>query len=77
MFDAIISSKEFYKESSIFTAGKKVKIGQTPWGKVGLSICYDMRFPELYRSQVAGGAKIISIPSAFTVTTGKLTGTHY
>lgn len=71
MFDAIISSKEFYKESSIFTAGKKVKIGQTPWGKVGLSICYDMRFPELYRSQVAGGAKIISIPSAFTVTTGK------
>ena len=71
MFDAIISSKEVYKESSIFTAGKKVKIGQTPWGKVGLSICYDMRFPELYRSQVAGGAKIISIPSAFTVTTGK------
>ncbi|MDC3086302.1 carbon-nitrogen hydrolase family protein [Pelagibacteraceae bacterium] len=71
MFDAIISSKEFYKESSIFTAGKKVKIGQTPWGKVGLSICYDMRFPELYRSQVAEGAKIISIPSAFTVTTGK------
>ena len=71
MFDATISSKEFYKESSIFTAGKKVKIGQTPWGKVGLSICYDMRFPELYRSQVVGGAKIISIPSAFTVTTGK------
>ena len=35
MFDAIISSKEFYKESSIFTAGKKVKIGQTPWGKWG------------------------------------------
>ncbi len=71
MFDVIISSKEVYEESSTFTAGKKIKIGQTPWGKVGLSICYDIRFPELYRSQVAGGAKIISIPSAFTVTTGK------
>ena len=65
------SSKEVYNESFTFTAGKKIKIGQTPWGKVGLSICYDMRFPELYRSQVARGAKIISIPSAFTVTTGK------
>jgi predicted amidohydrolase len=71
MFDVKISKKESYKESKIFKPGKKVVVTNTPWGKIGLSICYDLRFPELYRKQVMMGAKLITIPSAFTTTTGK------
>ena len=71
MFDVKISKKESYKESQIFKPGKKIVVTKTPWGKIGLSICYDLRFPELYRKQVMMGAKLITIPSAFTTTTGK------
>ena len=71
MFDVKISKKESYKESQIFKQGKKIVVTKTPWGKIGLSICYDLRFPELYRKQVMKGAKLITIPSAFTTTTGK------
>jgi len=66
------SSKEVYRESDTFEAGKDIVVIQTPFGNIGLSICYDMRFPMLYREMVKRGAQIILIPSAFTYATGKL-----
>jgi len=71
MFDAMISKKEFYKESSVFSKGSKIITAQLPWGKLGMSICYDLRFPDLYRKLSSNGADLISIPSAFTRPTGK------
>tara|TARA_X000001036_G_scaffold424214_1_gene449005 strand:- start:334 stop:1131 length:798 start_codon:yes stop_codon:yes gene_type:complete len=71
MYDVVLSKKEKYFESKIFSAGKKVKSFKLPWGKIGLSICYDLRFPNLYRKLSKAGSVYISIPSAFTETTGK------
>jgi len=64
--------KEIYKESDTFKAGDKVVVVETPFGKIGMSICYDLRFPSLYREMVKQGAEILLIPSAFTKTTGKI-----
>ena len=63
--------KEKYFESKTFNAGKKIKSSNLPWGKLGLSICYDLRFPNMYRKLSKAGCDYISIPSAFTETTGK------
>jgi deaminated glutathione amidase len=71
MYDAILSNKEKYFESKTFTAGKKIKSVNLPWGKLGLSICFDLRFPNLYRKLSKTGCIFLSIPSAFTETTGK------
>jgi deaminated glutathione amidase len=71
MYDAILSKKEKYFESKTFTAGKKIKSFNLPWGKIGLSICFDLRFPNLYRKLSKTGSIFLSIPSAFTETTGK------
>tara|TARA_B110000027_G_C16026654_1_gene258874 strand:- start:66 stop:860 length:795 start_codon:yes stop_codon:yes gene_type:complete len=71
MYDAKLSSKEKYFESKIFNSGKKLKIAKLPWGKLGLSICYDLRFPNMYRKMSKRGAIFLSVPSAFTETTGK------
>jgi deaminated glutathione amidase len=71
MFDVTLSKKERYFESKTFTAGNKIKSFNLPWGKLGLSICYDLRFPNLYRKLSKSGSIFISIPSAFTETTGK------
>tara|TARA_Y100000816_G_scaffold233388_1_gene178809 strand:- start:312 stop:1109 length:798 start_codon:yes stop_codon:yes gene_type:complete len=71
MYDAILSKKEKYFESKTFTAGKKIKSFNLPWGKIGLSICYDLRFPNLFRKLSKAGSLFISVPSAFTETTGK------
>ena len=70
MYDAKLSSKEKYLESKTFTAGNKIKSFNLPWGKLGLSICYDLRFPHLYRKLSKAGSLFLSIPSAFTETTG-------
>ena len=72
MFDAKISNTEKYSESKIFKCGNDVIVSPTPWGKLGLSICYDIRFPELYRKLNFLGAKMISIPAAFTIPTGNV-----
>ena len=72
MFDANISKVEKYSESKVFKSGTDIKVSPTPWGKLGLSICYDIRFPELYRQLNLLGAKMISIPAAFTIPTGKV-----
>ena len=71
MYDAKLSKSEKYRESKTFKAGKKIKIVNLPWGKLGLSICYDLRFPNMYREMSKKGAIFLSIPSAFTETTGK------
>lgn len=71
MYDAILSKKESYFESKTFTAGNKVKLFKLPWGKIGLTICYDLRFPNLYRKLSKLGSIFIAVPSAFTNTTGK------
>ena len=71
MYDARLSKKETYLESKTFTAGKKIKIAKLPWGKLGMSICYDLRFANMYRKMTKKGAIFLSVPSAFTQTTGK------
>lgn len=66
------NAKEHYKESDTFEPGKDIVVVDTPFGKIGMSICYDLRFPMLYREMVKQGAEIFLIPSAFTKTTGKI-----
>ncbi len=71
MYDVVLSKKEKYFESKSFSAGKKIKTFKLPWGKLGLSICYDLRFPNLYRKLAKAGSLFLTVPSAFTETTGK------
>lgn len=72
LFDVVLSADEAYQESDSTMPGNQLVVVQTPIGKVGLSVCYDMRFPELYRELLAMGAEIFAVPVAFTVTTGKM-----
>ena len=71
MFDVVLSKKEKYFESKSFYPGNKIKTFKLPWGKIGLSICYDLRFPNLYRKLSKAGSLFLSVPSAFTETTGR------
>ena len=71
MYDVILNKKEKYSESRTYTAGKKIKSFKLPWGKIGLTICYDLRFPNLYRRLSKQGSIFLAVPSAFTETTGK------
>tara|TARA_B100000965_G_scaffold405275_1_gene438670 strand:- start:882 stop:1679 length:798 start_codon:yes stop_codon:yes gene_type:complete len=71
MYDARLNKKEKYFESKTFIPGKRLKFFDLPWGKLGMTICYDLRFPNLFRKLSQKGALFISIPSAFTETTGK------
>jgi predicted amidohydrolase len=71
MFDVDLPSGERYRESSLYEAGREAKAVDTPWGRLGLSICYDMRFPQLYRALAKAGANIIAVPAAFTRPTGE------
>lgn len=71
MFDVELPGGESYRESATFRAGGAAVTVATPWAKLGLSICYDLRFPYLYRALAHAGAEIISVPSAFTLTTGR------
>lgn len=71
LFDVIVSESESYQESATIEPGTKVTVIDTPFGKLGLSVCYDIRFPELYRNLFNLGAEIFIIPAAFTVKTGQ------
>jgi predicted amidohydrolase len=72
LFDVTIPGRdEQYRESTHVTAGRELVIADTPVGKLGLSVCYDMRFPELYRELVSQGAEWLAMPAAFTVPTGR------
>ncbi len=73
LFDVCVDKEEgeAYNESSTITAGREVVVAETPFARIGLSICYDLRFPELYRELIGRGASIVTVPSAFTYSTGK------
>ena len=72
LFDVAIPGRnEQYLESTHVTPGRKVVVADTPVGRLGMSVCYDMRFPELYRELVAQGAQWLAMPAAFTVPTGR------
>ena len=71
MYDAELSKKEKYFESKIFSPGTLLKTANLPWGRLGLSICYDVRFPNMFRKLSKKGSLFISVPSSFAKTTGK------
>ncbi len=70
MFDVELPNGERYHESKNYQAGTKAVLASLPWGKVGLSVCYDLRFPGLYRTYAQAGASFLTVPSAFTKVTG-------
>jgi predicted amidohydrolase len=71
LFDVDLDGGESYRESDSIKAGDKAVLVDTPFGRLGLSICYDIRFPQLYRTLAKAGAEILFIPAAFTRTTGQ------
>ena len=71
MFDVNLPNGEVYRESDVFSPGNKAVTASLPWGELGLTVCYDLRFPHLYRSLAHAGADVISVPAAFTRTTGQ------
>ena len=71
MFDVDVSETEKYRESAGYRPGTRAVIAPTPFGTLGLSICYDVRFPQLYRRLSQAGAQILTVPAAFNDTTGK------
>ncbi len=71
MFDVDLSGGESYRESKNYQPGDKAVMVDMPWGRVGLTICYDLRFPHLYRAMAQNGAGYLTVPAAFTKNTGK------
>ncbi len=71
LFDVRVSERESYSESATVAPGRAPAVIDTPAGKAGLSVCYDVRFPELYRQLSAAGARWLCVPSAFTAPTGR------
>jgi predicted amidohydrolase len=71
MFDVELDSGQTFRESRSYEAGEKAVVIELPWARLGLTICYDVRFPKLYRSLATAGAYLISVPSAFTRLTGE------
>ena len=71
MFDVDLPNSEKYRESRNFGPGDEAVLADLPWGKLGMTICYDMRFPALYRALAHAGATLLAVPAAFTVPTGK------
>jgi len=71
LFDVDLPTGESWRESSTYAPGARAVVAETPLGRLGLSICYDQRFPALYAGLSAAGAQVLSVPAAFTVPTGK------
>ena len=71
LFDVQLSATEYYRESNTTDAGDQIVVVDTPMGKLGLAVCYDIRFPAMFTRLLQQGAEIIAIPSAFTVKTGQ------
>lgn len=70
MFDVQVSESETYRESDGYAPGERGVVADTPFARIGLTICYDIRFPHLYRALAQGGADILTVPSAFSPVTG-------
>ena len=71
LFDVDLGAGETYQESKSYEPGNETVVADTPWGKLGMTICYDIRFPHLYRKLAQAGAKFLSIPAAFARPSGK------
>lgn len=71
MFDVDLPDGSRYRESAMFRPGDRAVLAPTPWGPLGVTICYDLRFPHLYRDLARAGAAMLTIPSAFTRVTGE------
>ncbi len=71
MFDCTLPDGRVIRESSAYRSGECAVLADTPWGKLGMTVCYDLRFPGLYRSLAQAGAQYLSIPSSFQRQTGK------
>lgn len=71
VFDVDLPNGERYRESSTVRPGDAAAVADTPWGRLGLTICYDLRFPHLHRQLAKAGASMIAVPAAFTAPTGE------
>jgi predicted amidohydrolase len=71
LFDVDLADGERYRESAAVAPGSNAVVAPTPWATLGLSICYDLRFPYLYRALAQAGAQILTVPAAFARTTGQ------
>jgi deaminated glutathione amidase len=71
MFDVDLANGESYRESRSYTPGEQAVTADLPWGRLGLTICYDLRFPGLYRALAEAGSRFLAIPSSFTKQTGE------
>ncbi|HEX8214134.1 MAG TPA: carbon-nitrogen hydrolase family protein, partial [Allosphingosinicella sp.] len=71
LFDVDLPTGESWRESAAYAPGEQPVVAQTPVGRLGISICYDLRFPDLYRALTGAGATILAVPAAFTVPTGE------
>jgi deaminated glutathione amidase len=71
MFDVDLADGESYRESEVFESGDEAVLAPTPWGLVGMTVCYDLRFAYLYRALAQAGASYLTVPAAFMRTTGK------
>lgn len=71
VFDVDLPTGERWRESAAIRPGEQAVVAETPWGRLGLTVCYDVRFPQLYRALAKAGAVMIAVPAAFTVPTGE------
>ncbi len=71
LFDVDLPTGESWRESAAYAPGERAALADSPAGKLGLSVCYDLRFPDLYRALTDAGATLLAIPAAFTVPTGE------
>src|SRR3569833_902743 len=71
MFDVDLANGESYRESNNYAPGESAVVSDLPWGRLGVTICYDVRFPALYRALAEAGATMLTVPSAFTKQTGE------
>ena len=71
LFDVDLSPTQQYRESAVVAPGEHAVVVDTPWGRLGMTICYDLRFPQLYRALAQAGAEILAVPATFTKVTGE------
>ena len=71
LFDVDVGSGDVYRESDTYHGGSELTLASTPWGPIGMTVCYDLRFPHLYRDLAKAGAVMLTVPSAFTRPTGE------
>ena len=71
LFDVNVGTEDVYRESDTYQGGDRLELVEMPWGHIGMTVCYDLRFPHLYRDYAKAGATMLTVPSAFTRPTGE------